>query len=127
MQVLLLIQEYGKNPEELEHIWVYDEEFVKGLIHMQDQEVLELYVDWFFRGKGIGGTLREYAVSRWNVKRLVVLEKNREAIAFYQNHGFSLTENLRLEPGTTEYVVTMERREKAVPGHPCGNSRDMLE
>lgn len=127
MQVLPLIQEYWKHPEELEHIWVYDEEFVKGLIHVQSREVLELYVDWFFRGQGIGGKLLEYAVSWWDVNRLVVLEKNREAIAFYQTHGFSLTGDRRLEPGTTEYVVTMERREKAVTGHPCGNSRDMLE
>ncbi len=124
MQVLPLAQEYLEDPEKLEHIWVYDDGFVKGLIHVEGREVQELYVDCFFQGQGIGGQLLEFAVNRWNVNQLYVLEKNSSAIAFYKTHGFFPTGDRRLEPGTPEYVIRLERREKE---NPCGNGSDMLK
>lgn len=47
MQVLPLAKEYVDNPEKLSHIWVYEDEFVKGLLHMEQQEIQELYVEHF--------------------------------------------------------------------------------
>ena len=37
------------------------------------------------------------------------LEKNTDAIRFYQRHGFALTEEKQYEEGTTEYIVKMVR------------------
>ena len=51
----------------------------------------------------------EYAIQVFDVKNLLVLEKNIRAISFYQRHGFSLTHVRQLEEGTTEYLVKMER------------------
>jgi len=109
MQVFPLAKDYIDNPEKLENIWVYDDEFVKGMLHIEGNEIIELYVDPFFQNEGIGRSLIEFAIQMFDVSKLYVLEKNRSAIRFYQRHGFSLTQERQLEEGTTEYIVKMER------------------
>ena len=109
MQVYPLAQDYIANSEKLENIWVYDDEFVKGMIHIEGREIMELYVDSFFQNEGIGTKLIEFAIQTFNVQNLFVLEKNISAIRFYQRHGFLLTHERQLEEGTTEYIVKMER------------------
>lgn len=109
MQVLPLAQEFLSDGEKLDNIWVYDDEFVKGLIHIEGEWIQELYVDPFFQNRGIGNALIRFAIREFGVRRLYVLEKNGGAIHFYQNHGFSLTQEFRLQQGTTEFVVEMRR------------------
>ena len=109
MQVLPLAQDYINNPEKLENIWVYDDEFVKGMFHVEGNELIELYVDSFFQNEGIGTKLVEFAIQMFDISTLLVLEKNTDAIRFYKHHGFSLTGERQFEEGTTEYVVKMER------------------
>lgn len=109
MQVLPLAQEYLEDPEKLANIWVYDDEFVKGLIHIEGDEIRELYIDPFFQHLGIGAKLIEFAIGGHHAKYLWVLEKNHHAVKFYQSHGFAATEERKLQPGTTEYLVKMAR------------------
>lgn len=109
MQVYPLAQDYIANPEKLDNIWVYDDEFVKGMIHIEGKEIIELYVDTFFQNEGIGSKLIDFAVNMFDVQYLMVLEKNISAIRFYQHHGFSLTQERQPEEGTAEYIVRMER------------------
>ena len=109
IQVFPLAQEYLKSPELLEPIWVYDDEFVKGVLHVEDNGIQELYVDSFFQNQGIGGKLIDFAIQKCQAKSLFVLEKNTGAIRFYERHGFVLTKERQLEPGTTEYIVRMEQ------------------
>ncbi|MDE7178089.1 MAG: GNAT family N-acetyltransferase [Lachnospiraceae bacterium] len=109
IQVLPLAQEYLTNPELLDPIWVYDDEFVKGVLHVEDSRIQELYVDSFFQNQGIGGKLIDFAIQKCQAKSLFVLEKNTGAIRFYERHGFVLTKERQLEPGTTEYIVRMEQ------------------
>ena len=108
IQVLPLAQEYLKSPELLEPIWVYDDEFVKGVLHVEDNGIQELYVDSFFQNQGIGGKLIDFAIQKCQAKSLFVLEKNTGAIRFYERHGFVMTKERQLEPGTTEFIVKME-------------------
>lgn len=84
---------------------------VKGMIHIEDYEVVELYVDYFFQGQGIGSELIEFAKKEYDVRFLWTLEKNQDAIKFYEVHGFSKTGNRQLEEGTPEYIVKMEMYE----------------
>ena len=86
---------------------MYDDGIVKGLIHLEQTEIAEFYVDHFFQNQGIGAALMEYAKQEHRVDHLWVLEKNERAIRFYETHGFSLSGQRRLEAGTTEYVVKM--------------------
>ena len=109
MQVYPLAKDYIDNPDKLENIWVYDDEFVKGMIHIVGTRIVELYVDTFFENQGIGSTLIEFAIEQMNCDHLWVLAKNTKAIQFYERHGFVLTEKKQMEEGTTEYIIQMER------------------
>lgn len=110
LQVLPLAQDYLAHPEKLDHIWVYDDEFVKAMIHIEDKRISELYVDCFFQNEGIGGKLLDFAVEKYDANYLFVLEKNEKAIRFYEAHGFLLTAEREPEPGTDEFIVKMIRK-----------------
>ena len=109
MQVYPLAKSYIDNPDELDRIWVYDDEFVKGMIHIDENQILELYVDSFFENQGIGSRLVKFAIEQMKCDFLWVLEKNINAIRFYQRHGFVITEEKQYEEGTYEYIVKMKR------------------
>ena len=109
MQVYPLAQSYIDNSDKLDGIWVYDDEFVKGMIHIDENQILELYVDTFFENYGIGSKLVKFAIRQMNCDFLWVLEKNIKAIRFYQRHGFRITEEKQYEEGTNEYIVKMKR------------------
>ena len=49
------------------------------------------------------------AIIEMDVKFLWALEKNVKAIAFYERHGFHMTNDRKLEDETTEYLVRLER------------------
>ena len=107
LQVLPVAKQYS---ELLDRIWVYDDNgIVKGLIHIEGKEIKELYVDYFFQSMGIGSRLIEYAKEEFDVRFLWAIEKNTDAIRFYEAHGFHLTDKKQFEEGTTEYLVMMER------------------
>ena len=110
LQVVKLVEEYGK-PKILDNIWVYDDGIVKGMIHVDGKEIVELYVDYFFWNQGIGAKLIEFAREKHDVRFLWVLEKNVDAIKFYEAHGFAANGKKQLEEGTPEYVVMMERKD----------------
>lgn len=112
MQVYPLAKEYIENPDALKNIWVYEDEFVKGIVHMENKEILELYVDSFFQNQGIGSELLEFAVGQMGCQYLWVLEKNARAIKFYKEHGFQVSDERELVEGTKEYVVKL-KKEKA--------------
>ncbi len=109
MQVYPLAKSYIDNPDKLEGIWVYDDEFVKGVIHHEGKQIVELYVDSFFENQGIGSKLIKYAIEYLGCDFLWVLEKNISAIRFYQRNGFMITDEKQYEEGTTEHIVKMKR------------------
>ncbi|MCR4760162.1 MAG: GNAT family N-acetyltransferase [Oscillospiraceae bacterium] len=93
----------------IDNMFVYDDGIVKGLIHIEENEIVELYVDCFFQNQGIGSALIEYAEEQFPITFLWVIEKNTAAIRFYETHGSRLTGTKKPEEGTTEYLVKMER------------------
>ena len=107
IQVLPIALSYLEHPQSLEHIWVYDDVFVKGMIHIEGTQIEELYVDSFFASTGIGAELIEFALREKHADRLWVLEKNSDAIRFYKRHGFVLTYERAYQEGTTEFIVKM--------------------
>lgn len=107
LQVLSVAKEYSV-PAILDHIWVYDDGIVKGMIHIEGKEIKELYVDAFFQNQGIGAELIEFAKNKFAVHFLWAIEKNEGAIRFYESHGFHRTDTRKFEEGTTEYLIMME-------------------
>ena len=108
LQVVKVADEF-KDPELLDKVWVYDDGIVKGMIHLEGKEIAELYVDYFFWKEGIGSKLIEFAREKFDVESVWTLEKNGDAIRFYEAHGFKLNGKRQLEEGTPEYIVMLER------------------
>ena len=109
MQVYQWAKEDIDSPDKVDNIWDYEDEFVKGMIHIDGTQIVELYVDTFFENQGIGSILIEFAIEQMNCDRLWVLAKNTKAIQFYERHGFVLTGKKQIEEGTTEFIIQMER------------------
>ena len=109
IQVYPLAKEYIEFPEKLENVWVYEDEFVKGMIHAEHGQIVELYVEPFFTGMGIGSKLIDFAINELRCEYLWALEKNDGAIRFYERHGFFPTGEKKLEEGTEEYLIKMHR------------------
>lgn len=123
MQVLPLAEEYRKHPERLNHMWVYEEEFVKGLITLRMEteegvttlEIQELYVDVFFHNEGIGRKFIVFAESMAKEQgaaelSLWVLEKNEHARLFYEKNGFCATAERGMEEGTEEVLIKYRKK-----------------
>ncbi len=108
LQVIPVAEKYAA-PKILNHIWVWDDGIVKGLIHIEGTEIVELYVDCFFQNQGIGAFLLDYAVKEHQADFLWAIEKNRPTLRFYKAHGFHLTGEKKYEEGTTEYLVRLKR------------------
>ena len=109
LQVLPVAQEYLDDAELLGSTYVYDDGIVRGLVQVNGQEVVKLYVDHFFQGQGIGDKLLEFAVREFDVQYLYALEKNTRAVAFYARHGFRFKGDWEYEEGTTERLLKLER------------------
>lgn len=110
LQVLNVAQEFQNHPELLNEIWVYSDDFVKGIIRVREREIVQLYVDSFFAGCGIGGALLDFALEHLGIDHLWVLEKNPRAFAFYERHGFRYNGIWKYEEGTTERLLLMEQQ-----------------
>ena len=108
LQVLSVAQKWLEE-KTYEHTYVYDDGILKGLIHIEGEEIVELYVDYFFEDQGIGSKLIEFAKEYFPVTYLWAIEKNTDAIRFYERHGFLKSDTKKFEEGTTEYLVRMER------------------
>ena len=108
LQVLKVAEEYSR-PEILNQILVYDDGIVKGLIHIEGTEIAELYVDHFFQNQGIGAKLIEFAKRKHNADRLWAIEKNVNAIRFYESHGFHISGQKKCVEGTTEFLMKLTR------------------
>ena len=106
LQVPTVARRYA---DSLEDIRVWDDGVVKGFILVKDGEVKKLFVEPVLQDQGIGAKLLEYAVEHMGAKTLWALEKNEGAIRFYRRHGFRLTDERRLEDGTSEYLVQMQK------------------
>ena len=107
-----LARDYLEHPEWLRQTYVYANPAVKGFIRMNGNEIAKLFVEPVLQGGGIGGLLLEYAVNACGASYLWALEKNKRALTFYARHGFLPTDDRKLEEGTEEFLVRLEKREQ---------------
>jgi putative acetyltransferase len=91
----------------LDAIWVWDDNnIVKGFVHIEGDEIKELYVDWFFQGEGVGTELLRFAAGR-GCTFLWVLERNEHAIRFYEKNGFYKTGEMLAWNDTGQFIIKM--------------------
>jgi len=106
LQVMEMAKEYAGL---LESIWVYDDGAVKAFMQIEAREIKKLFVEPVLQGKGIGTALIGHAMKEMDARFLWALEKNQRAITFYERQGFHKTDDRRLEEGTDEYLIRLER------------------
>lgn len=104
---LQVINMYSIIKEHLSKFYVYDDGVVKGFIKVENDQLKKLFVEPILQNNKIGTKLLQYAVNNLNVKYLWTLEKNTKAINFYLRNNFKLTNELKLEEGTNEYLVKL--------------------
>lgn len=105
MQVLPLALQYIENPQLLENIYVFDDEFVKGMLHLERKkyiEIKELYIDPFFQGQGIGEQLLKFTDEQRQSfgssnTFLWVLEKTRKQENFMKNMVSTILEKKKFK------------------------------
>ena len=112
LQVVDLYEEYKRNPDTLERMFLYDDGIVKGVIngHPEDDKTMEItdfYVEPFFVGQGIGRLLIEHMlrqVRKEGFQKIIlwVIKDNVKARKFYEINGFVNSEKTRIIEGTTK-------------------------
>ena len=108
LQVPSLIRDYES---QLDSLYVYDDGVVKGFIRIEGTYIAKLFVEPVLQNGSIGSKLLEYAIKEHNADHLWTLEKNEKAIRFYERHGFIATGEKKLEEGTSEYLIFMQKKE----------------
>ena len=106
LSVPSLMQKYGP---ELDSLYVYDDGVVKGFIKIEGTYIARLFVEPVLQNASIGSRLLGFAIKEHGADHLWALEKNPKAIRFYERHGFYVTEERKLEEGTSEYLVLLRR------------------
>ena len=106
LQVPALMKEYESA---LDSLYVYDDGVVKGFIKIEGTYIARLFVEPVLQNGTIGSQLLEYAVKEHNADHLWALEKNVNAIRFYERHGFTATGEKKPEDDTTEYLILLRR------------------
>ncbi len=106
LQVPSLMSNYES---ELDTLYVYDDGVVKGFIKIEDTYIARLFVEPVLQNSAIGTKLLEYAIKTHNANHLWALEKNTNAIRFYERNGFVVTDEKKLVDDTTEYLVLLRK------------------
>lgn len=109
LSVPVVSEEYRNEPERIANTIVFDDGVIKGFARVKGDEIEKLFVEPPFQNCGIGDALINYAVNCLGAKRLLVLEKNKRAIRFYERHGFHLTDQKHRVDDTNEFLIRMER------------------
>ena len=94
----------------LNNIYVYDDGVIKGFIEIENYELKKLFVEPVLQNQSIGTKLLKYAIDEFEVAYLWALKKNIRAINFYLRNGFVLSDEIKLEEGTSEYLIKMNRK-----------------
>lgn len=78
-------------PSSKTFIWSADEKFgPEGFLSLCGDHIAALFVDPVAQGRGIGSALVDFAKLVRNELSLNVYSENKQAVAFYLRHGFSV-------------------------------------
>ena len=119
LQVCRLAEEYAHDLGRLQHMLVYDDGILRGVINRKydkdRMEICDFYVDPFFTGRGIGRSLMEYVIRNagqelFHTIFLWVIAENTKARIFYERNGFVTNGKTVLIEGTDKLDLYYERQ-----------------
>lgn len=119
LQVCSLAEEYTHDLSRLQHMLVYDDGILKGIINRKYDknriEICDFYVDPFFTGNGIGRSLigqviLEAGQELFHTIFLWVIAENQKARTFYERNGFVTNGKTVLIEGTDKLDLYYERQ-----------------
>ncbi|HGJ5882097.1 acetyltransferase [Arsenophonus sp.] len=70
---------------------------ITGFMATKENRLEMLFISPISRGKGIGKALLQYAVTNFAINEVDVNEQNKQAIGFYQRHGFRIYDRSELD------------------------------
>ena len=70
---------------------------ILGFLGVADGNIEMLFLDPQHRGKGIGRSLAQYAITQMGATKVDVNEQNPDAVGFYQHIGFAVTHRSPLD------------------------------
>lgn len=76
-----------------------------GFLGVADQNLEMLFIHPEHRGKRVGKTLLEYAISNLNVTKVDVNEQNEQAVGFYKHCGFETIGRSELDASGKPYPI----------------------
>jgi putative acetyltransferase len=90
---------------DLRSIRINESQEILGFLGVAEGNLEMLFIDPDYRGKGIGKTLLEYAVSQLNVTKVDVNEQNDQAVGFYKHCGFEVINRSALDSTGKPYPI----------------------
>lgn len=83
----------------------YENNTIIGFLGVADQNLEMLFIHPEHRGKRVGKTLLEYAISNLNVTKVDVNEQNEQAVGFYKHCGFETIGRSELDASGKPYPI----------------------
>lgn len=112
---ILEIKEYVPSAlKNVSHLIIYREKDDKlvAFIGIEENRLEMLFVDYKYRGKGIGKKMLLYGIDNYGVNELAVNEDNPQAKGFYEHLGFSVYQRNELDDQGRSYPVLYMKLEK---------------
>ena len=112
---ILEIKEYVPSAlKNVSHLIIYREKDDKLVAFMgiEENRFEMLFVDYKYRGEGIGKKMLLYGIDNYGVNELAVNEDNPQAKGFYEHLGFSVYQRNKLDDQGRPYPVLYMKLEK---------------
>ena len=112
---ILEIKEYVPSAlKNVSHLIIYREKDDKLVAFMgiEENRLEMLFVDYKYRGEGIGKKMLLYGIDNYGVNELAVNEDNPQAKGFYEHLGFSVYQRNELDDQGRSYPVLYMKLEK---------------
>ena len=87
-------------------IYVFEDSVIKGFVGLKGNYIAGIFIKEEFQSKGIGGKLISFLKTFKPELILNVYEQNKNAVEFYEKHGFQISQkNVEEETGHIEYQM----------------------
>ena len=88
-----------------EHTTVFDQNGIRGFVTAAHNQLVSLFVDPTYQGRGIGSALLSRAKTSFRSLDLAVFVENTNGVLFYHRRGFLVLERKLFPPAQTDVLI----------------------